>query len=185
MKLSAIILAAGEGKRIGVPKAILRIKDEFLADIQFELLSSLRIEDIKIVIGAKASEIKRLLKNRRAVVINEKYSDGQFSSLVCGIKAIADADGLIILPVDTYPLEKDVVSWLISEFEREFDATIPVYMGRRGHPIILSNTFARGLLNYNIRESRLDYILRKSNTKLVEVNTPTILNNVNTTSDIR
>lgn len=184
MKISALILAAGEGKRVGIPKAILKIKDSYLADIQFELLKNSGIENIKIVIGARAEEVKQSLKNNFNLVVNSIYKEGQFSSLIAGIKSMDEFDGLLILPVDTYPLDQTVINRLISEFNTEMDAVVPIYRGKKGHPIIISKKFADSLLDYDISQSRLDFILRTANIKIIEVNSPTILNNINTLIDI-
>ncbi len=184
MKISAVILAAGEGKRMGRPKAILEIGGIFLADIQYEFLGSLGIEGIKIVIGAEAERVRSLIKYSEYVVINEDYRYGQFSSLIKGISSLWGYDGLLVLPVDVYPLDRGVLKMLIVDFDPSFDAIVPEYNGRRGHPVILSFGFSKSLEKYDIRTSRLDYILRVSDVKTISVDSPTILNNVNQFSDI-
>ncbi len=185
MIISALILAAGEGSRIGIPKAILNIKGEFLADIQYETLMCANISDIRIVLGAEAKRVIALLKNRDNLIINENYRYGQFSSLVKGIESITKGyDGLLVLPVDVYPLEIDIIRRLISEFEIGYDAIIPCYNGRGGHPVILSHRFCRQIIKNDITNSRLDYLLRESVVKRVDIESSCVLNNINRPTDL-
>ncbi|MCX7958952.1 MAG: NTP transferase domain-containing protein [Deltaproteobacteria bacterium] len=185
MKISGVILAAGEGRRIGIPKAILKINGNFLADIQFELLNSAGIEEIKIVAGADSDRVKNELKYRENVVVNENYRCGQFSSLVAGIKSLRCFDRLVVLPVDVYPIERDTIIEVISGFDTESDAAVPVYQGKRGHPVVLSYGFTQKLLLYDIENSRLDRILWEVKVREIKVRSKSVLNNINTPYDLR
>jgi len=184
MRICGLILAAGEGRRIGKPKAILEIGDRFLADIQYDLLSSCEVSESRIVIGAEAERVSKMLRHTDAIIINSEYKLGQFSSIVAGISALTSCDGILILPVDTYPLEKEVISALISGFDPAFDATVPIYQNRRGHPVIISSNLAQRLTSLDRSSSRLDEILRTSHLKLIPTSSPTILNNINYTTDL-
>jgi len=184
VRFSTIILAAGEGRRIGIPKAILNVNGKNLADIQYEFFSSFNIYEIKIVIGAEAERVGRLLEHNESLVVNERYKDGQFSSLIKGINSLNSCEGVLIIPVDVYPLEREVVQRLLSEFELNFDAIIPVFGKRRGHPVILSYEFAGRLTDYDVINSRLDHILKGAYVKTVAVNSPSVLYNINEASDL-
>lgn len=185
MSLAAIILAAGEGKRIGIPKAILKVGGRSLADIQYENLKNLGIPQIKIVIGAEGKKVKREIRNVEAIVVNENYKYGQFSSLLKGISSLDSFLWLIVLPVDVYPIDNNVINELISGCEDGYDAIAPVFNGKGGHPVILYWKFAKRLLTFDIKLSRLDSILKDSKVKRIEVKSSTILNNINCLSDFQ
>ncbi|MCX7944456.1 MAG: NTP transferase domain-containing protein [Deltaproteobacteria bacterium] len=184
MNLSAIILAAGEGRRIGVPKAILKIGTSFLADIQYEFLSCCKFQKIVIVIGAEAAVVKECLKYSKYAVVNSNYHLGQFSSLIKGICSVDSCRGVLVLPVDVYPLEKLVLDRLVNEVDESFDAVVPVNYGRRGHPVILLDRLVRRLAKYDVKDSRLDFILRECRVKEVYVNSKSIFYNINTLDNL-
>ena len=82
----AIILAAGQGKRLGkltsdIPKCLLPIEDKTLLDFSLEALKESGIRDITFVIGhAKEKLIEHVIKNWSdeftfEFVYNEKYSE--------------------------------------------------------------------------------------------------------------
>ncbi len=179
MKIGAIILAAGEGKRMGIPKAILKIGNRYLADIQYETLLNCNIEEVSIIIGAQADYIMCNLLHKESCIINKDYTRGQFSSLICGINSLKNSDGILIMPVDNYPQNCETIKKIIDKFNDRFDATIPVFNGRKGHPVIISKHFAELLLSKDISNSRLDYLLKEANVNLIEVDSSVILNNLN------
>lgn len=179
MNIVALILAAGEGRRMGVAKAILKIGDRFLADIQYETLYSCGIDEIRIIIGASSEDIMCKLLHRQSCIVNPNYNLGQFSSLISGIRAFGDYDGILVMPVDNFPTDRDVIKDIIAGFDKRFDATVPTYRGRKGHPPILSKGFADLLDRRDIANSRLDLLLREANIKLIEVRSESIHNNLN------
>ena len=87
---SAIILAAGVGRRLGepggLPKVLLKVGGRTLLDRHLDILTSLGIEDIALTVGYQAeairAEVARLgLESRVNVVVNERYREGSMLSL--------------------------------------------------------------------------------------------------------
>lgn len=87
---SAIILAAGVGRRLGepggLPKVLLKVGGRTLLDRHLDILGSRGIEDIALTVGHEAeairAEVSRLgLENRVAIVTNERYREGSMLSL--------------------------------------------------------------------------------------------------------
>jgi molybdenum cofactor cytidylyltransferase len=130
-----LILAAGESKRIGSPKALLKINSEtFLKRIANVLLSA-GIQNIVVVAGAHYEEIR---KNARdlTVVFNAQHAFGQFSSLQAGLREMsAQAESVIVWPVDLPLVRKETISSLLKTAQRN-PITVPVFHGKKGHPVI-------------------------------------------------
>lgn len=87
--IAGIILAAGEGRRIGRGKALLRIGGvTFLAGI----VSALReagCDPVCVVGGAEAEKVKEeTLKAGAGFALNENWRKGQFSSLRVGLRDV-------------------------------------------------------------------------------------------------
>jgi len=88
-EIAGIILAAGEGRRIGRSKALLRIGGvTFLAGI----VSALReagCDPVCVVGGAEAEKVKEeTRKSGASFVLNENWRKGQFSSLRVGLRDV-------------------------------------------------------------------------------------------------
>jgi molybdenum cofactor cytidylyltransferase len=138
--LAAAILAAGESKRMGEPKALVAFQGVTFVE---HLLAATRLPRIgitRIVVGAHAEQIRARLKiDRSAFVLNTDWPKGQLSSIHAAIRSLPanGTEGLILCPVD-HPL---VSLHVISELIKQFDASgklivLPTYRDKRGHPVI-------------------------------------------------
>jgi molybdenum cofactor cytidylyltransferase len=145
--LGAVILSAGESRRMGSPKALLLYHDRTFLDHLLDVTRHPKIGWQRIVLGAGAENIiERVGLERAITVINPDWESGQLSSIQAGVKAIAEteADGVLLCPVDQPLITSTLVNELVAAFYRSGKAVIvPSYQGRRGHPVI----FARALFD--------------------------------------
>ncbi len=138
--LAAAILAAGESKRMGEPKALVTFQGVTFVEYLIAATRLPRVGCTRIVVGAHADEIRAKLKiDPSAIVVNPDWPKGQLSSIHAAIRSLPAkaTEGLILCPVD-HPL---VSNHLIAELVKQFDASgkliaLPVYRGKRGHPVI-------------------------------------------------
>lgn len=138
--LAAVILAAGESKRMGKPKALVSFQGLTFAEYLLAATRLPRVGITRIVVGAHADEIRAKLKiDPSAIVVNPDWPKGQLSSIHAAIQSLPanGTEGLILCPVD-HPLVSLAV---IAELIKQFDATgkliaLPTYRGKRGHPVI-------------------------------------------------
>jgi molybdenum cofactor cytidylyltransferase len=137
--LAAVILAAGESRRMGSPKALVPFRGISFVQHLVNATNHSRIGVQRIVLGAEAEQIRPLLGVDPAmIVVNPEWENGQLSSIQEGIRSLPDGtEGVIICPVD-HPL---VSANLISQLIRHFDAggklvVLPAFRGKRGHPVI-------------------------------------------------
>src|SRR6266851_5402477 len=85
-EIDGILLAAGESRRMGYPKPLLRIDNEsFLAHAAAIMLDV--VERLIIVLGAHSERIRPAVPrdSRIVVVENRFYERGQLSSLKAGL----------------------------------------------------------------------------------------------------
>jgi molybdenum cofactor cytidylyltransferase len=140
--LAAAILAAGESRRMGRPKALLPYRGGTFLDHLLEITNHPRIGAQKVVLGAGAEKIRMHLGvSDEQIVWNEDWRRGQLSSIQAAIRSLPPegTEGILICPVD-HPL---VSAHLIGELIRTFDKSgkaivVPVCGGRRGHPMIFA-----------------------------------------------
>ena len=145
MTSAAIILAAGESSRMGRPKALLPWVDatdgepSLLIDYQVRELAAAGVDDIVVVLGHEAAELRPHVPPEARVAVNEAYREGRASSLRAGAAALPDDAGPIaVLGVDQ-PRPRRVHERVIAACSgpRALIA-LPVFEGKRGHPAVLA-----------------------------------------------
>jgi CTP:molybdopterin cytidylyltransferase MocA len=97
---AGIILAAGESRRMGFPKALLRYREENFLDTLIGLFA-LRCQPVIVVLGAHSDRIREHTLRPATFVVNADYQRGQTSSMQCGLRAVpTGADGVLFTLVD-------------------------------------------------------------------------------------
>ncbi len=78
--MQAIILAAGQGSRLGeqlngAPKALLKVGGVHLIDYQLAVLSFYNITDVCVVVGYQKNKLLRVIADRCTFVVNDRYAE--------------------------------------------------------------------------------------------------------------
>jgi molybdenum cofactor cytidylyltransferase len=149
--LAAVILAGGASRRMGFPKALLPFRGgTFLGHLMKVVADDARIGVRKVVLGAEAAKIARAAGMRdEEIVVNAEWERGQLSSIQAGIRALpAGTDGILLWPVDHALVGAELVGELIGKFHSSGAAVVlPVFVGRRGHPVIFAARLFEELLS--------------------------------------
>ena len=148
--LAAVILAAGESRRMGWPKALLLYHDRTFVEHLLDVTRHPKISTQKVVLGAGTAEIQaRLNLDPTSVVVNPDWERGQLSSIQAAVRALSgeNLDGILVCLVDHPLITSALVADLIEAFYRTGKcAAVPVFQGRRGHPVIFSRKLFDELL---------------------------------------
>ncbi len=150
MRIAAIILAAGESRRMGSPKPLLPYGEStFLERVMREFAAS-RAQPVVVVLGHEAERIRREIRFGEALpVVNPDYRKGMLSSIRAGLKALENESvaGTLICPVDHPRVDRAVIDTLIQRFEEAGPpVALPLCRGRRGHPVLFSQSVFEELL---------------------------------------
>src|SRR6185503_1697115 len=120
--------AAGEGRRMGLPKALLRYRgaESFLAHLA-AVFSEASCE-VMAVVGAEAERVQAAHPGLRAV-LNPHWPEGQLSSVHAGLKAAlqAGAELIVVHPVDMPDRRAETVTSLCRAVGGE--VSFPTYDG--------------------------------------------------------
>ena len=138
MKIAAIVLAAGEGQRMGGPKALLPVGETtFLAHV-CRLLERPAIAAVVAVLGAEAERVRAQasLPGTVTVAVNERWQDGMLSSVWRGLDVAEalDVDAVLLHPVDNPLVTAATVEAVLGALAGGALVAVPSHAGRRGHP---------------------------------------------------
>ncbi|HEY0702813.1 MAG TPA: nucleotidyltransferase family protein [Candidatus Acidoferrales bacterium] len=149
-KLAAAILAAGESRRMGQPKALVPFAGLTFVEHLLAATRHPRIEIVRVILGSNAESIRAQIPvSADAIVVNENWSQGQLSSIHAAIRSLPPGEtaGLLLCPVDHPLITQHLVSQLIAEFDAgQKSIAIPTHHGRRGHPVIFAASLYDELL---------------------------------------
>jgi len=160
---AGLILAAGESRRMGTPKALLRYRDEPFLDTLIGLFQA-RCAPVIVVLGAAAKEVRAATVRAATFVENGRWESGQTCSMQCGLRAVPeDAEGVLFTLVDHPAVRMETIGALLEPGASRGHGSskrkhappqprtaspsgallrVPRYRGRNGHPI----WFSRGLI---------------------------------------
>lgn len=136
MSAAGLILAAGESRRMGFPKALLPYCGETFLDTLIGLFAA-RCAPVIVVLGAGAAAIREQVTRPATFVLNPDYTRGMTSSLQCGLQAVPDdVEGVLLTLVDHPAVSPATVDALLAGPRPRL--RVPRFGAKRGHPIWLS-----------------------------------------------
>jgi len=148
--ISAILLGAGESKRMGVDKLFLPWGGKTVLEHCFETLLRSEVQELVVVLGIRNKEAKNLFRRRRVKVVINPYScRGMSTSIRRGLMALSPkSDGILIALGDQPFLKTRTINVLIHAFRKgKGGIIVPSFQGRQGHPVIFHREYKKELLN--------------------------------------
>ncbi len=184
--VAAIILAAGQGSRIGQPKLFLRTADRTFLEAVIKTLETAGVTDITVVVRPADEERARELVGAHLARVNEHPENGPLSSLRIGLDALPGCDGYLVFPVDHPEVGTGTVTALLAAFDARRGAVIkPAFRGKAGHPVIIPAQLARTIDGADVAGGLANLIAGSGlSVAAVEVDDPTVLKNINTKDDL-
>ena len=141
-----------------------------------------------LVAGYRAGELIELFRGRQRVlpVVNERWAEGMFCSLRCGVQQVRTER--FFLSLGDMPRVGGAVYRVLAA-QPAIDAVIPKYRGKKGHPLLLSAAVARAVLARQASDGQPEPTLRDVLAELpaltVPVDDPYILKDIDTAEDYR
>jgi len=179
---AGVILAAGESRRMGSPKALLRYRGQTFLDTLISLFAA-RCSPVIVVLGADADKIRNGLSfhtscdtsPQATFVINPDYRTGQTSSMQCGLRAVpADAEGVLFTLADHPAVAASTIDALAAQPRPLI--RVPRFEGRRGHPVWFSRALIAEFLALPAHGAARDVVYSHTDeTEYLDVNDPGVV----------
>jgi CTP:molybdopterin cytidylyltransferase MocA len=136
-----LLLAAGEGRRLGRPKALIEDRDgSTWLERSVAALRDGGLSDVYVVVGAASAEVAAAVPAGCRVVHAAHWAEGMGASLHAGLTAVSaehgDADAVLVMLVDTPGVGPDVIRRLTSSSGPGVLARA-AYGSEPGHPVLL------------------------------------------------
>ena len=183
--IGAIILAAGQSRRMGRNKMLLPFGDStVLETIVTEVAACEQVREVIVVTGHESDRIAALLATYPVrCVFNPAYDHTEMLvSWQVGVRALsAEVQAALVLPGDHPRLRREVIQDVIAA-QQPGALVIPSYQLKRGHPILIDRAWWPELLALpetvtlrdfiRAHEDQIRYVVVETDSVLKDVDTP-------------
>ena len=186
--LTAIVLAAGESRRMGSPKINLPWGGTTVLGQVLQTLLQAGIDEIILVTGAHPVQgLEGYIEQGVKAVHNPDYVSGEMlSSIKAGLQAASAESAAALLVLGDQPqMELKVVQAVLETYRRNQPAIlIPSYQMRRGHPGVLSRSLWAEIMALQPPATLHDFLnAHAEEIQYLEVETSTVLQDLDTPED--
>ncbi|MFC4857561.1 nucleotidyltransferase family protein [Actinophytocola glycyrrhizae] len=139
MTVAGLLLAAGAGRRYGMPKALVRHDGRLFVERAADVLHTGGCVPVVVVLGALAADVRSTAAlSGASLVDNPDWAEGMGSSLRAGLSTLAatDSDAVVVLPVDTPGVTAAAVARFVALASPTALARA-TYGGAPGHPVLI------------------------------------------------
>jgi len=154
ISVAGVLLAAGEGSRLGQPKALVKLGGQTLAERGVRMLRAGGADPVLIVTGAARVELDPA--DRIHTVYNPQWRTGMGSSLRAALQALARAGEPAAVPERSAPIPfpdvgaavialadqplvgAEAVARLIAAYRAGASVAVAAYEGRPRNPVLLA-----------------------------------------------
>jgi len=163
LNIAPVILAAGDSKRMGYPKALLPLGRELFLTRILRVLRDAGFPRPRLILGRAAAQIEARIREWPVdILINHEPERGQLSSIQIGLDGLSETfDAAMIWPVDQPAVSVELVRGLADLFFREnCRAALPLFGERRGHPAIFHRTLFQEFMDAPLMEGPRSVLLK-------------------------
>jgi molybdenum cofactor cytidylyltransferase len=185
--ITAIVLAAGESKRMGQPKMLMPWGNSTVIETVISTIQSAGISDILVVTGGAHTQVETLIGNAANTVFNADYKTGEMLvSIQRGMAAKMHSSSAALICLGDQPQvrEESIRKVCAAFLQGAFPIVVPSYEMHRGHPWLIARSLWDEFLEVHPPQTPRDFLQKHADEiKYVEMETPSILEDLDTPDD--
>jgi molybdenum cofactor cytidylyltransferase len=138
--IAAVILAAGESRRMGEPKLLLPFRGRTILECVVGTVLRSPVDRIVVVLGAYEDRTRPVLAGYPVeIAVNPEYPKGMLSSVRRGLRSLPEeARAALIFPGDQPGITGGTIEAVMAAYRATGKGLVlPVRSGRGGHPLLL------------------------------------------------
>jgi molybdenum cofactor cytidylyltransferase len=148
--IGAIVLAAGESRRMGRQKVLLPYGDSTILGVILDAIAESTIAETAVVTGHQPERVREAVSSHPVrVAHNPDYAEGMLSSVRVGLRGLGEnLSGILLFLGDQPRVDATLIDAIIKNFSPgQGNIIVPTFQGRRGHPLLLDASYADSVLH--------------------------------------
>jgi molybdenum cofactor cytidylyltransferase len=184
--ISAVVLAAGQSKRMGQHKMLLPWGNRTVIEQIISTIFLAGIDDIHIVVGSLRNQLSIVLKEYKLeMIFNKDYRNGEMlTSIKLGIQSLHDETKAALIVLGDQPqINADIITAILTLYRStNRQIIVPSYKMKRGHPLLIARPIWDSLLKImppmtlrdflGVNNQLIDYLVVDSQSVLQDMDTP-------------
>jgi molybdenum cofactor cytidylyltransferase len=186
--ISAVVLAAGQSIRMGLPKMLLPWGQMTVVEKVISTLLEAGIDDLQVVTGGNQKDIEGALTGYEVnFTYNPDYTDGEMlSSVKVGLKNITgECEAALIVLGDQPQIETQVVEMIVERYHStQCKIIVPSFQMHRGHPWLIEKELWKDIIALKPPRTLHDYLVKnQAMISYINVDTPSVIQDLDTPQD--
>jgi molybdenum cofactor cytidylyltransferase len=186
----AVVPAAGESRRMGVPKLLLPHDGRTIIERVLESWTDSHVDHVVVIVRADDTRLANLCRSFNVHVVTAATPPAEMRvSIEIGLDCISDrwsprpTDAWLVAPADLPLLSPQSINRVLASYRRDSPRVVlPVVNGRRGHPVLLPWSMVERVRGLASGEG-LDSLIRSAAVEEVNCGDPGVLEDVDTPAD--
>ena len=149
-RVTAVVLAAGESKRMGRTKQLLPWGETTVLGQTLDNLAASLVHDVVVVTGYKRQAMDQIAAAHGAATVhNPEYATGEMlSSLQAAVQALPQNRSAVLVVLADQPMlaPATIDQLLVAYWQGRGSLVAPSYDGRRGNPVLIDRAHFQELL---------------------------------------
>ena len=185
--ITALILAAGQSKRMGQPKMLLPWGEMTVLERVIATFEAAGADDILVITGGDREKVEALVGGSTRTVFNPNFAVGEMlSSVQAGLPGLKPGVEAVLIGLGDQPqVQERNVRLVMDEYRKSgADIIVPSYRMRRGHPWLVARTHWDEIQDMRSPASLRDFLNNHAKEiRYVEINNYSILQDLDTPED--